>query len=62
MVTHFTSTIREKLALEPDTIKIPNESSITKVVQSELPSHDHLTDIFYYLYLNNWIPTKGILF
>lgn len=61
LISNYKSTIRSKLSLIDDTSKIkPNEKQIIKFVEQEVPSLTHLTVIYYYLFINNWLPATGI--
>lgn len=59
-VSLYKSTIRNQLALDPSLKEKPNENEIIQLAQKHVPGIKHLREIYYYLFVNNWLPAKGI--
>ena len=42
--------------------KLSKEHEINHVVKKNTPSTTHLKSIYYYFWINEWLPAKGIIY
>lgn len=60
LISNYTTTLRQNV-ISSSSIQKPKEKKLKEIIEKQVPSLDYLRQIYWYLWLNVWLSSEGMI-